>query len=204
LNWDDGANNEGILGVRLPVYQCPSAPEASEIFNDGRGVELRYRANYGIVISGTIGNTLPPYNSNTWQQHFDDWGATDARYDGPFACRENTTYTLANVVDGTSNTLFAGERTRQRSSGINTGANYIYIGTGNPQDEYGRFCGSTGIELNAANLAQIGRSGFSSKHPGGSQFVLGDGATVFLDEGIDRLVYSALGTRAGGEAVDIP
>jgi prepilin-type N-terminal cleavage/methylation domain-containing protein len=203
LNWDDGGNNEAILGVKLAAYQCPSAPELQEIFNDGRGVEVRYRANYGVVISGTIGNTLPPYNSNTWQQHFDDWGATDGRYDGPFPCRENLAYGLAQVIDGTANTIFAGERTRFRSTGIND-ANYLYIGTGNPQDEYGRFCGSTGIQMNSVDLGQRGRSGFSSKHPGGALFVLGDGATKFLSENIDRMLYTALGTRAGGEAMGVP
>lgn len=80
----------------------------------------------------------------------------------------------------------------------------LYIGTGNPQDEYGRFCGSTGIQLNSPDLGQRGRSGFSSKHPGGAQFIMGDSATVFLSENIDRMVYTALGTRSGGEAVGVP
>jgi hypothetical protein len=45
---------------------------------------------------------------------------------------------------------------------------------------------------------------FGSRHPGGAQFCLGDGAVRFLAETIDPITYSALGTRANGENAKLP
>jgi prepilin-type N-terminal cleavage/methylation domain-containing protein len=46
--------------------------------------------------------------------------------------------------------------------------------------------------------------GFKSLHPGGANFVLGDGSVPYIAEGIDGAVYQALGTRAGGEVASLP
>ena len=43
--------------------------------------------------------------------------------------------------------------------------------------------------------------GFGSYHPGGANFVFGDGSVKFLKSTTDLGVLSALGTRAGGEVV---
>lgn len=47
-------------------------------------------------------------------------------------------------------------------------------------------------------------SGFKSYHPGGANFVMGDGSVHLLSEGIDHQLYANLGTRAGNEPVAIP
>jgi prepilin-type processing-associated H-X9-DG protein len=39
-----------------------------------------------------------------------------------------------------------------------------------------------------------------SEHPGGANFLLGDGSARFLNESISFTVYQDLGTIAGGEA----
>jgi len=43
--------------------------------------------------------------------------------------------------------------------------------------------------------------GFKSRHPGGAQFVLADGAVRFIDENIDFRTYNRLGDRRDGEVV---
>ncbi|AMV20705.1 DUF1559 domain-containing protein [Planctomyces sp. SH-PL14] len=40
-----------------------------------------------------------------------------------------------------------------------------------------------------------------SYHPGGSQFLLGDGAVKFASENIDEALWRAIGSKAGGERV---
>ncbi len=43
--------------------------------------------------------------------------------------------------------------------------------------------------------------GFKSEHPGGANFLLGDGSVTFLKESIDLTVYAALGSINGREVV---
>ena len=44
---------------------------------------------------------------------------------------------------------------------------------------------------------------FSSRHPGGTQFVFTDGHTRLISENIDLSVFRHLTTIAGGESVDL-
>jgi prepilin-type N-terminal cleavage/methylation domain-containing protein/prepilin-type processing-associated H-X9-DG protein len=46
--------------------------------------------------------------------------------------------------------------------------------------------------------------GYKSLHPGGANFLLGDGSVRFFAESIDYRLYNNLGTRAGGEPVSVP
>jgi prepilin-type processing-associated H-X9-DG protein len=43
--------------------------------------------------------------------------------------------------------------------------------------------------------------GFVSFHPGGSNFLFGDGSVKFLKNSISLITYCALGSRAGSEVV---
>jgi prepilin-type N-terminal cleavage/methylation domain-containing protein/prepilin-type processing-associated H-X9-DG protein len=47
-------------------------------------------------------------------------------------------------------------------------------------------------------------SGFHSDHPGGANFLMGDGSVNFLSESTDLIVLRGLSTIAGGEAVTLP
>jgi prepilin-type N-terminal cleavage/methylation domain-containing protein len=44
----------------------------------------------------------------------------------------------------------------------------------------------------------------SSFHPGGAQTVLCDGSVTFIAQTIDPVIWTAVGTRGGGEAVTLP
>jgi prepilin-type N-terminal cleavage/methylation domain-containing protein len=49
---------------------------------------------------------------------------------------------------------------------------------------------------------QDSTTNFSSNHPGGGNFAIGDGSVDFIQETIDMAVYQALSTRAGGEVAN--
>ena len=46
--------------------------------------------------------------------------------------------------------------------------------------------------------------GYKSLHPGGASFTLGDGSVRFVSSSIDYQLFNNLGSRAGGEAVQVP
>jgi prepilin-type processing-associated H-X9-DG protein len=54
---------------------------------------------------------------------------------------------------------------------------------------------SDGVSVNA------GQFGFLSQHPGGANFVMGDGSVRFLKQTINMNVYQALSTRGLGEVI---
>jgi len=201
--WNDDGVNEDVARTKLPSFQCPSAPESNETFDDG-GVNPRYRSNYGVVTSGTVGINLNPYGiainrSGENNNHMDDGGLAHGRWDAAFTM-QNTALTFADIVDGTSNTIFVGERARwtlgQR--------NYVYIATPNAQNAHAKFSGSTGIEINSKDTGHRGWAGFHSMHPGGAQFLFGDASNRFISENVNDYLFSSLGTRFGGEAVTLP
>ncbi len=107
----------------------------------------------------------------------------------------NSYLTLADFHDGLSNTLSVGERGTKRGSstwtGVVPGANSSlarFLGTGDhtPNHPHHHF------------------DDFSSYHPVGAHFVLGDCSVRRINNNIDLRVYQALLTRQGGEAVQIP
>jgi prepilin-type N-terminal cleavage/methylation domain-containing protein/prepilin-type processing-associated H-X9-DG protein len=55
--------------------------------------------------------------------------------------------------------------------------------------------------LNIPRYSQYGQWGFRSQHPGGANFLFGDGSAKFIKETIDLTTYRALGTRNLGEVV---
>jgi prepilin-type processing-associated H-X9-DG protein len=103
-------------------------------------------------------------------------------------------YRLAEIADGLSQTIMAGETIPSHSA------------------YNGAFCinfplASTTIPLNTLrsdggsgqSMLWRAASGFKSRHPGGANFLLGDASVTFFPESIDYRVFNELGSRAGGE-----
>lgn len=204
VNWDDDGPNETLLETVLPMYQCPSAPERNQTYNNNN-VDSRVPGNYGAVVSGYVGYVQPGWTN----QHLDDGARVgdaqdDYRHDGPIHLR-NGARSMASILDGTSNTVMVGERNRPVDKATDGKIfNYFYIGSPNCVDRVSEYCGSTGIELNSPDRGERAYAGFRSMHPGGVMFVLCDGSTRFISENVARDVLSGIGTRAGSEAVQMP
>lgn len=119
---------------------------------------------------------------------------------GPFT-RVGTPVRLAEVRDGLSNTIFFGEVRPACSEHARNGWAKTNNGNG--------YC-TTLIPLNfdtcRENAADACRRycnwntevGFRSAHPGGGQFLLGDGSVRFVSETIDYATYQALGGKSDG------
>jgi prepilin-type N-terminal cleavage/methylation domain-containing protein/prepilin-type processing-associated H-X9-DG protein len=63
-------------------------------------------------------------------------------------------------------------------------------------------CGGTGFPGTMSNMAM--QVAPSSYHPNGVNMCMGDGNVKWVAENIDLLVWYALGTRRGGEAMNLP
>jgi prepilin-type N-terminal cleavage/methylation domain-containing protein/prepilin-type processing-associated H-X9-DG protein len=116
--------------------------------------------------------------------------AWDSAGNGVFWLNSKTR--LGDLIDGAAQTLIAGERSVRRLAATWTGIH--------PSEVEGpeRVIGLT---IHRPNRPEADEAEFSSRHPGGVHFLLGDGSVRFLSEHIDPTVYQALGTRSGSEQV---
>jgi hypothetical protein len=125
----------------------------------------------------------------------------------------NSGIRLADLVDGSSTTVAAGETVfifkghGPDHYGMNQYLDHWYGGTMEGRgNEISESMGSTGVAINAFRLPVFvdeKELDYSSRHPGGAQVVMADVTVRFFSETIDRQLWSALGTRFGGEVAGI-
>lgn len=110
---------------------------------------------------------------------------------GPFY--HNSSVAIRDITDGTSNTIFLGERlTDPQLEWFSTWSGMVPEG----EEAFQRILGSADHVPNdpAGHLDD-----FSSRHTGGAQFALGDGSVRFISENVDVGLYQGLSTINGGE-----
>jgi prepilin-type N-terminal cleavage/methylation domain-containing protein/prepilin-type processing-associated H-X9-DG protein len=111
---------------------------------------------------------------------------------------------IAQITDGTSQTLMLGERLVQPGGPSGLPFTSAWCGQVAFPDEYD--LRSVPYLLPAANHPINGSFTdplcFGSRHPQGANFVLADGSALFLNDGMDSTVFMALGTPDGGEAAN--
>jgi prepilin-type processing-associated H-X9-DG protein len=129
---------------------------------------------------------------------------------------------IAAILDGTSNTIAIGEAESDSrvipEMGVIKEKNRANFGRKDhwpfggddvdttDQGDMSEHLGSTGVGMNlkpvppgTPEFAAYELS-FGSRHVGGANFGLVDGSVKFLTQSIDAAIYSALGTRDGGES----
>jgi prepilin-type processing-associated H-X9-DG protein len=139
----------------------------------------------------------------------------------------NSRNTFASVTDGTSNTIFVGERCAAHSPTTWTGAvtggrcpawmaTTPWTSPYTPQSQapsgpngsaYDNADYDEALVLGHGNLSHLPNADnpffdpdtFWSMHIGGANFLFGDGSVQFLTSGIDPATYQALMTIAGGD-----
>jgi len=125
----------------------------------------------------------------------------------------NSAIAYEDISDGTSQTLFVGEKLNDRLGlGWASGTRASLRNTGTPPNGKrgsGRVVVVTesGPEAEADDAEDDGAKalrhvgGFESNHAGGANFVFGDGSVRFIKNTINMAVYKLLGNRADGEDI---
>ena len=178
--------NEEVRGTFLQVYRCAtdSPNREFELFReDSRNVVLtRLPSSNYVGVHGTLelerckGLRL---------------GVT-CQSDGTFYHLSRTR--LADIRDGLSNTAIVGERASQLGNSTWLG----FVRGGNEA-----MARVVGVADHAPNHPGGHLDDFSSEHPAGINFVLGDGSVRLINRTVDLEVYRAMVTRSRREGATL-
>ena len=202
----------------INILRCPSAALPEHVYSPSYEnwiVQKRVPSSYAVNASGTA------------VQLYQDTDLLNAN--GAFQYEQTINGApvgnrlhIQEFTDGLSNTIFIGEEYYQLKPSY-TAAEYDLqgvarrkavweFGSDSLDCQYGmnEAFGSTGVPINLKSPGPNVNSGaaleayiasFGSLHPGGANFLMGDGSVRFIKQTINPVTYTALGTRAGGEAV---
>lgn len=171
--------------TKLPIYRCPS-DVGTPIW----------------TITDTGGNPLAQLATANYVGVF---GISDidlcAGQPAPFRCSgegaffHNSYIRMADFLDGTSMTFVTGEH--KSDDALDWHSTWLGVVPGG-DDAYVRILGTADHTPNhPANHIDD----FSSHHVGGAHFLMGDGAVRFVTTNISDIIFKALATRAGAEAI---
>ena len=177
----------------LAAFRCPSAP-GPDIAVDQRRV---WNSN-GTAVKTAVSNYVAINSSwhlslNMGSPANGELATNRNNANGTFY--RNSKVKIRDITDGTSNVIVIGERTAKRKDGTDCWAANIYglryrtnLDETNNHDAHGQSqvlaSGRSGINF-SAGVGQC-RRGIGSRHTGGAQVLMADGAVRFLSENIDH------------------
>jgi len=182
---------------RFVSYNCALSPVTAENYA-ARGDYAVCCGHTGKVEYGP-GPGLPKDNN---QHAVPSWAcpnADDSRNSG--VCFECSEIRPAHITDGLPFTILIGERYLDPEGYDKTlaPANNENIYTGQNNDRYRGTSSPPCMDRSGYNNA----SRFGSAHPSGCHFVFCDGSVKKISYNIDATTFKGMGTRAGGENLDL-
>jgi prepilin-type N-terminal cleavage/methylation domain-containing protein len=190
----------------LLIMNCPTHPPVTELLSNGTGMEDLARGNYSAC-----------YGNGT----YDIVAGQDGSIGGVFGT--NSKISTRDITDGTSNTIAFSELKYRQTSATGPssadsrgtwaygamGSNIFSTKLGPNSAASDGVWGCRTFPAEGMQCVQVG-SGTStagtyaaarSYHTGGVQGTMADGSVRFFSENISLPIWSALGSRAGGEIV---
>lgn len=214
--WD--ATNSTQVKLPVPIYLCPSAtnPDTTVAITD---INMNVWQNAVFARANYVHNV-------GWN---DIWSspATTNYEDIVTGCNgvmyRNSRIRFADITDGLSNTVFAGERTPYLADavwpGVVPGAKhysynqYASSGTGGPginYDNAGSYVGANSGPsiyespqiIHPPNWPGGHTDQMHSQHTGGCNVLMGDGSVRFVEDNIRFSIWQAMCSRSNGEIID--
>jgi prepilin-type N-terminal cleavage/methylation domain-containing protein len=211
----DNSINAAVGEVVIPTLYCPSGPDAKKHFDPNPGVTRNVTTHYYGVM-GPAGSTNPSnvtMNGQTYSYTVGSCG-TNAAWSAEGMMSQYQDYPtgsvstsrnikLADVVDGTSNTLMLGELSRMIPPGTTSHYRSWIRGQngGSGTTKNVTYPINSTFYNGGSNFNDIS---FGSQHPNGCHFALGDASVKFITQNIDLNVYKAAASMGGGESVQLP
>jgi prepilin-type N-terminal cleavage/methylation domain-containing protein len=227
--WTTNAAIAQGFQTQIDVFRCPSdaGPELHTTGRTVRGFTDTTRRPVNVSNYVAINRGHRPTTTDAGEEVFLTRALNDANARaGCFVVDQSCK--LAQVTDGLSNQLLLGERAYSyagpNATIVTARAANVLVGSGRaatggdcggentcalthvsgtlgrcPINSTSGACGAQTTSTNGVAMA-----GFSSLHPGGAQFVLGDGKVTFLSENIDLSVAAFLARKNDGNPVKVP
>jgi prepilin-type N-terminal cleavage/methylation domain-containing protein/prepilin-type processing-associated H-X9-DG protein len=208
------SGNRTARSTLVPSFLCPSDAWRIDAFtvvdstttNTAPGAPICAVASSNYV--GSVGTGDP---SSLYPYIIDDDNGPPGRDNGNGIFFRNASVTIAQVLDGTSQTFAAGERSQNLSRASWTGA------VTNASVPLVALQGEEGLDPEGGGALVLSHTGeghgpnspsglahadqYWSLHPGGANFVFTDGSVRFIKEQVGFRIFQALATRQGGEVL---
>ncbi|HEV3203176.1 MAG TPA: DUF1559 domain-containing protein [Gemmataceae bacterium] len=204
-------NNRGVRETFVKIYTCPSDPNGNQIIipetgaDDGNNNGIPFRTGSYRGMSGISWDTF-----DMWAGFPDEarrnlihrpQGRGILHTDGDSGARPER---MANISDGTSTTLLAGERTTRTRPARGTfwadsfnlySLSAAWSHSITLLDDYDA---CVALETDTPNRCKYG---WGSPHAGGINFVFCDGSVRTIQKSIDMQVFQDMSTIAAGEVI---
>ncbi len=211
--WSQISNNHGnsVAKTSLNVFLCPS--DVLPKFDNNGYAKSNYCCCLGDETEWV--NYLQTNGATSWTE------PSGSRQTGMFRLAQTNDYHyvtgFADLKDGSSNVLAIGEVSETANVQVMETGRVFPLWVGGNNDWAGQWRISSWARVtgpwtyinnrevnNIANSLSPSDFSFGSQHPGGAQFLLGDGSVRFLPETIDSTVYARLGNVRDGNPVTMP
>ena len=205
----DTSQNEWLREVPMSAFFCPSrGPEGYDSATGqypptvlGIRDDVWYFAHY-IATMGAKGENL--YDGTTYpiEPPLEAGGFTLTG----ILTRDSGTR-LSRIYDGSSSTMMVGEHSwksnvyRPWTNGIGNSGGGMHAGM---LKNVFYPMHSVGWDACQQDTTTCNDASFGSLHPGGANFLFGDGSVHFLSENIELKIFKALATKDSGEVADVP
>jgi len=207
--------------LKLPIFLCPSVSGGDEAFLVVDDLNQNLIKRGGTIQLGRSHYVVSHGREEAWGDRSGPAGGLQGDVgqiaDGPFYRNSKTRF--ADVTDGLSQSIFAGEHTSRLSdkswagivpgasvhpkisspeNGNESAAGLLFVHSGPSSGEVDLFGNPI---IHPPNFPTLHVCQMQSQHPGGANLLMGDAAVRFISETINRELFAALTSIAGGEVV---